>query len=937
MTQQSDEADIIKALKERAKELNCIYRVEELLQDYEADPKKVFQGIISVIPAGYSYPDICEARFIYKGVSYQRPGFVENDWVLSAKVYAKREIVGTLEVCYTEPRPQEDEGPFLKEERKLIEALADSIGHFIMHQELAGMVRDIQSAQTHSVNRDGQSAKVIADLLFRTDQGLFIRVARRMLNYLYRHGNAEAEQLFKQFSLERPPHRPLDALDANAPMRRKRQIDPVELSQRTFEIALKALSDREIITRVQRWMQEDKVSFLIRVLNDPSATTGELADKVRRFQQIVRRENLVLPDSLHRAICVHLIRRLMSASIAFIQVAKLCVSLEDFYELFSRLIYPANSYGKLGGKGSGLFIASQVIKKEIKDHELFKNVRVPKTYYLSTDGLYNFIEHNCLEEVFEQKYKDIELIRQEYPQIIALLKNGEFPQEIVQQISVALDDLGDSPLIVRSSSVLEDQLGSAFSGKYKSLFLGNQGTKQERLEALMDAIAEVFASTFSPDPMKYRAERGLLDAQEDMGVLIEEVVGIRVGPYYFPLFAGVAFSRNDFRWSPRIKREDGLVRLVPGLGTRAVDRLSDDYPILIAPGQPNLRANVTEDEIIRYSPNKMDVINLEKNVFESIEVKTFIRDYGDQLEGLHHILSIQREGHLQEPSLWNADFRDGEPVVTFNGLIKTTPFIKQIHEILKLLQARFGYPVDIEFASDGKFFYLLQCRPQSYSGTTQPAVIPRDLPSSDIVFSAKKYVSNGLVADISHIVYVDPAHYSKIQNRDLLMDVGRAVSKLNASLPRRQFILMGPGRWGSRGDIKLGVNVTYSDISNTAMLIEIARKKGQYVPDLSFGTHFFQDLVEADIRYLPLYPDDEGIIFNEKFLGASRNILPDILPEYRHLNEVLRVLDVSVCTGGLALHVHMNGDLDEALGILAPPTGICPRLAEDRAKGMFLS
>jgi pyruvate,water dikinase len=130
---------------------------------------------------------------------------------------------------------------------------------------------------------------------------------------------------------------------------------------------------------------------------------------------------------------------------------------------------------------------------------------------------------------------------------------------------------------------------------------------------------------------------------------------------------------------------------------------------------------------------------------------------------------------------------------------------------------------------------------------------------------------------------------------------------------------MGPGRWGSRGDIKLGVSVTYSDISNTAVLVEIARKKGNYVPDLSFGTHFFQDLVESSIRYLPLYPDDKGIIFNEQFLINSPNILKDIAPEYEYLSDIIHVIDVSKVTEGSILRVLLNADLDEGLGLLASP------------------
>jgi len=149
--------------------------------------------------------------------------------------------------------------------------------------------------------------------------------------------------------------------------------------------------------------------------------------------------------------------------------------------------------------------------------------------------------------------------------------------------------------------------------------------------------------------------------------------------------------------------------------------------------------------------------------------------------------------------------------------------------------------------------------------------------------------------------------------------VGRAVGRLNKLLPKRQFILIGPGRWGSRGDIKLGVPVTYSDINNSAMLIEVARQKGNYLPDLSFGTHFFQDLVEASIRYLPLYPDDANTMFNESFLRESQSVLNELLPEFGELSETLRVVDLLRATDGYILRVLMNAELDEAVAFLASP------------------
>ena len=209
-----------------------------------------------------------------------------------------------------------------------------------------------------------------------------------------------------------------------------------------------------------------------------------------------------------------------------------------------------------------------------------------------------------------------------------------------------LDDFGDNPLIVRSSSLLEDQMGSAFSGKYKSLFLANQGSKKQRLEDLMDAIIEVYSSVFSPDSIKYRCERGLLDFQEEMGIMIQEVVGCRIGPYYMPLFSGVGFSNNEFRWSPRIKREDGLIRLVMGLGTRAVDRLSDDFPVLISPGQPGLRVNTVPEEIKHYAPKKVDVIDLQSNSFRTIEISTLLKEYGVQIPFIQEIVSVNKNDYI---------------------------------------------------------------------------------------------------------------------------------------------------------------------------------------------------------------------------------------------------------------------------------------------------
>jgi len=912
--------EMLMALRERTKELNCIYRVEELLQDDVSALESVLKKVIEAIPPGWLYPDILHARIVYQDQEYSTPGFKKSPWVQSASIRVHSDVAGIFEVSYTKEMPEEDEGPFLKEERKLINTLADRIGHYIMHRQLKPMLEDMRSIENRIEDDSEKGSKVVTELLFRTDRDLYIRLSRKLANYLYMMGMPEVESILKLLSSDRPVESSPNSVGYNVPTRKKQGADTLELSKKIFDMASKILNDKELILLMQRWMQEDKTSFLFKALNNPSSDLSEISDNLRRFRQMSYKENIELSEYLLRSIRVHLIRKLMSDRIEFIKIAKEFIDLDDFFDLFPRIIFRKGSYGRLGGKGSGLFLASQVLNRTSLTNVDLVDVRVPKTYYLSTDGLHNFLGYNDLEGVFEQKYKDIELVRQEYPQIIEIFKNSNFPPDIIQQLSLTLDHFGDTPLIVRSSSLLEDQLGSTFSGKYKSLFLGNQGEKQDRLDALMDAIAEVYASTFSPDPIEYRKERDLLDSQEEMGVLIQEVVGTKIGHYFLPAYAGVAYSNNEFRWSPRIKREDGLIRLVPGLGTRAVDRLSDDYPILIAAGQPNLRVNISQDEIVRYSPHKIDLINLKKNSFETVDVAEFIQEYGEEFKYAPQLISIIKDGLVQSLPTMITDFDDRDIVVTCDGLIRNTSFVKKMRDILSLLQDKLGIPVDIEFASDGEHFYLLQCRPQGYGKSSQPVPIPKNIPDSELVFNANRYISNAYVPDITHIVYVDPQKYSEIGDKQELANVGRVVSKLNINLPKRQFILMGPGRWGSRGDIKLGVSVTYSDINNTAVLIEIARKKENYLPDLSFGTHFFQDLVESEIRYLPLYPDDEGIIFNERFLTSSPNVLSDILPEFEYLSEVVRVINVPDATDGKSLHIYMNADLDEAVAILSQPS-----------------
>jgi len=905
---------MLHALQERAKELNCLYRVGEILSQIDRPLDDIFRGIVEVLPPGWQYPHDCQAQISYEKRTVETSDYVVTPWVQKANIVVQGEVLGAVEVSYKREMPRSDEGPFLREERKLIDTIAERISSALTQRRLKTAFEAWSEADI-SPAKQGEW-RVVLEFLRDTDPALLRRISRKLINYLSWTGIPEAKELLRRRSPAPSEQDGVD-FDENRPLPVAGAGNSTDVTSEAFQIAADHMSDSEVLDCVTRWIKEDKASFLVLALENQDTPLGEVMECIERYRHIGIDES-ELSLYTQKGLRVSLIRRLFSESIAFINVAKDFIEIKDFYDLLGKVIFPPTCHGKLGGKSAGLFLAKKIIEKAPEASSVLRAVKVPKTWYVTSDWIQSFVHHNDLEDVLNRKYMEIEQVRQEYPHLVALFKHSSFPSEFAKSLALALDDLGDVPLIVRSSSLLEDRAGSAFSGKYKSLFLGNRGTREERLTALMDAVAEVYASIFGPDPTEYRAERGLLDVHEEMGIMIQEVVGQTVGKYFLPACSGVAFSNNEFRWSDRIKREDGLIRLVPGLGTRAVDRVADDYPVLIAPGQPNLRANVTTDEVIKYSPQHIDLINLESNAFETVDISEILRSAGAKYPQIRNLVSLVSRDRVEPLIGLLPDFATQNVVFTFEGLIGKTAFIPCIRELLTLCQAKLGAPVDIEFAHDGKDFYLLQCRPQSFGTDATPVPIPQNLPADKVIFSANRHVSNGKVPDITHVVYVGADEYGHLPDQESMRDVGRAISRLNKLLPKRQFILIGPGRWGSRGDIKLGVPVTYSDINNAAMLIEVARQRGNYIPELSFGTHFFQDLVEASIRYLPLYPDDPGTVFNERFLRRSHNVLKELLPEFAHLEDVLRVTDVPLATGGLILRVLMNADLGQAVAFLSP-------------------
>ncbi len=903
---------LINTLRERAKELNCLYQVEEILAGSDSSLPDMFKRIIQIIPSGWQYPEICQARIKFEDTEYKNSDHIQTIWSDTAEIRVEDKVSGFIEVSYIEEVPPSEKGFFLEKERKLIVTIADRIGQTVFHRKLESLLREIENAGMKLSEKSDREWMVVTGLLRRTDENLYHHIARKMIYHLFWNGVKDAKLLLNKYNTDLDRSDIANQNETNSPSVKQPRDLLFEVSDQVFLTASENMSNNEIMSCIQKWINENRTGFLVKTIDSGNAKLNEIIDAIQRYRAMID-SDMALAPSTEKWLRISLIRRFFSESTDFINIAKRHLEVNDFFELTTKIIHHAGSSGKLGGKSAGLFMAKHILRKASQGNNLLKNVRTPLTWYITADSLTEFLRYNDLEELNGQKYKDPEQVRIEYPNIVQLFKNAQFPSEIKKGLMVALDELGTNPIIVRSSSLLEDRVGTAFSGKYKSLFLANQGSREKRFDALLDAISEVYASLFAPDPMIYRSERGLIDLHEEMGIMIQQVVGRKAGNYFFPSFAGIAFSNNEYRWSPRLKREDGLIRLVPGLGTRAVDRVSNDYPAMISPGQPALRINVSPDEIRHYSPAFIDVINLQKNCFETLPLEQLFRQYGEEIPDIHQIVSVYSDGHISRSSRFDLDCKKDDLIVTFEGIITRTPFVKQVSSIVAALQDGFGMPVDIEFACDGTDFYILQCRPQNSDGENAPSPIPHDIPENKILFNARRFISNGKVPEITHIVWIDPAKYAALESRSALASVGSAVGRLNSILPKRQFILMGPGRWGSRGDIKLGVQITYADICNTAVLIEISTRKGAYSPELSFGTHFFQDLVETGIRYIPLYPEEREIIYNEIFFTGSDNMLADILPEYGYLSEVIRVIDIPRRTGGEILRILLNAELGEAL------------------------
>jgi len=571
-------------------------------------------------------------------------------------------------------------------------------------------------------------------------------------------------------------------------------------------------------------------------------------------------------------------------------LARKIFTLEDLLNIKARVI----GTGFVGGKTVGMLLARKIL--ELDTRLPWQNyLEHHDSFYVGSDIFYTYIVQNGLWQLrMEQKTKE------GYFDVAAPLRekmlSGAFPYEIKEQFQQLIEYFGQSPIIIRSSSLLEDAFGNAFAGKYDSVFSVNQGTPEERYARFVESVRTIFASTMNEDALTYRLQRGLDQQDEQMALLVQRVSGSYRKHYFFPDLAGVGISYNNFVWKEGMDPKAGMLRLVAGLGTRAVNRVENDYPRTVALDNPQYRPHADLDEARRFSQHYLDVLNIETNEMETISL---LEKAHEDLNIKLDLLGVKDQETTQRMRALGHSDREAW-ILTFDNLLSRTSLTGVMHRMLKKLEEIYDYPVETEFTvnftqqNNVYKINLLQCRPVQTKGQVQRVAIPTDLEQDNIfIFLEGHFMGGSVVQNIERIIFVDPSAYVELPLSDKY-SVARLIGRLNKLVKNRDTtptMLLGPGRWGTTTP-SLGVPVRFSEINNMSFLGEIAYTDGNLMPELSFGTHFFQDLVETNIFYLALFPENPEVIFQRPILDRYDNVLETMLPGSSRFENVVKIYDM---------------------------------------------
>jgi hypothetical protein len=560
---------------------------------------------------------------------------------------------------------------------------------------------------------------------------------------------------------------------------------------------------------------------------------------------------------------------------------------EDYFEIRSHMV----GTGMIGGKACGMLLARKIIENCCPD--TFSCLEPHDSFYIGCDVFYSYIVHNHFWEM-RVKQKQEENYFSLAPEMKKLLQSGSFPTDLEEQFLRLLDYYGQDPFIVRSSSILEDGFGNAFAGKYESVFCSNSGTREENLKEFEDAIRTVYASTLSMGALEYRKRRGLEKQDEQMALLIQRVSGSRHHHYFLPAAAGVGYSMSPYKFGQNMEERSGMLRLVMGLGTAAVDRMQGSYPRLVSVDDPARQIVASSAERHQFSQRKVDLIDTQKHGFASVDL--------DEIEPcLPYYLKRKLLSHDYEAERYFRDMGSNRDIwyISCDGIVKDQSLMQEFSRILYSLQEEYNYPVDIEFTinltKDGKYMInLLQCRPLQVAKDYEVVTLP-DQSDKDHIFLECSNASMGLSRQLKldYVVMIDPIGYYRMEYK-AKYEVARALGAINWHLREqgKNLILFAPGRICTSSP-ELGVPCSFAEISEFNAICEISETGAGYMPELSYGSHIFQDLVEANILYTAVNDNNRTQTFAPGKLDNFPNLLAEMDQKSAHLQEIIRACCVS--------------------------------------------
>ena len=543
---------------------------------------------------------------------------------------------------------------------------------------------------------------------------------------------------------------------------------------------------------------------------------------------------------------------------------------EDYFRVRDHMV----GTGMVGGKTCGMLLARAIIRNLAPDID---SVLEPHdSFYVGSDVFYTYIVDNDFWDIRVRQRTE----EGYFPlagELAERLRTGHFSREIQEQFTHILEYYGQDPYIVRSSSILEDGFDNAFAGKYESVFCANRGTPEERLEEFENAVRTVYASSASLSALDYRKRRGLDKRDEQMALLVMRVSGSAYGSYYMPCAAGVGYSFSPYKFLNDIDSSAGMLRLVAGLGTSAVDRTEGSYPRLVSLDKPEVTNFTTVAEKHQFSQRKAEVVDLKTRSLNRVpldDLEPVLPAYVKN-QVLEH--DTEAEASLHERGVWrNICF------ISCLGLVRNREMMEKMQRMMQLIQKEYGEPVDIEFTinvSESREYMinLLQCRPLQVFKDGGGVAVPENVPAEDILLETR-HASMGLSRQVKldRIVYVDPVKYYQLPYNEKTA-IAALIGRINWKYrdTGMHLMLLVPGRIGTSSP-ELGVPTAFSDISGFDAVCEIAESRAGYNPELSYGSHIFQDLVEAQILYTAVFPGERTIHFRPELLRQVPNRIGEI-------------------------------------------------------------